>query len=74
MKARSRNHRFRGKTINITDSEYVSVASVIQHAIRMRRITMAVPHFSTLYHKPNDFQEKLLKIKCAFFIFFTTSF
>ena len=34
----SRNHSCRGKVVSITYSECVSVALVIQHAMRMRRI------------------------------------
>jgi len=70
MKARSRNQCFRGKKINITDSEYVSVASVIQHANDMLRITMALPHFSTLPHKSNNFQENVIENKMLFFFYF----
>jgi hypothetical protein len=40
IKARSRNHCCRGKAISITYSECVSVALVIQHARRMRRIIL----------------------------------
>jgi hypothetical protein len=36
IEARSRNHCCRGKAVNITYSERVSVALVIQHAKRMR--------------------------------------
>jgi len=45
----------------ITYSECISVASVIQDAMRMRRIILlsvispAVPYFSTLSHKQRDF-------------------
>ena len=37
--ARSRNHSCRGKATSITYPECVSVALIIQHAKRMRRIT-----------------------------------
>jgi hypothetical protein len=54
----------------------VCVASVIQHATRMRHIvtsfvaSMAPPDFSTLSHKRQDFREKkLLNIKYAFLFF-----
>jgi hypothetical protein len=38
IEARLCNHFYRGKAISITYSEYVSVALVIQHAMRMLRI------------------------------------
>ena len=51
----------------------VSVALVIQHAVRMRRIILlsvaclALPHFPTLSHTGHEFREKkILKIKCLF--------
>jgi hypothetical protein len=53
IEARSRNQCCRGKAISITYSEFVSVALVIQHAKRMRRIILssvacpALPNFST---------------------------
>ena len=52
--AHSHNRCHRGKTLNITYSERVLVALVIQHAMRMRRIILssvvcpAVPYFSIL--------------------------
>jgi hypothetical protein len=67
------NHCCRGKAISIAYCEFVSVALVIQHAKRMRRIILssvaclAVPYFSTLSHKRHDFRGKnLLNIKCVF--------
>ena len=52
IEARSRNHCCTGKAISITYCQCVSVALVIQHAKRMRRIILssvaclAVPYFS----------------------------
>jgi hypothetical protein len=57
MEVRSRNNCYRGKAISITYTECVSVALVIQHAKRMRRIILSpvacltVPYFSTLTRK-----------------------
>jgi hypothetical protein len=74
IEARSRNYCYHGEAISITYSECVSVALVIQHVKRMRRIILspvacpAVPYFSTLSHKRHDFQEKkkLFNMKCVF--------
>jgi hypothetical protein len=72
IEARSRNHCCRGKAISITYSEWVSVALVIQHAKRMRRIILssvacpALQNFSTLSHKRHDFRKKLLNTTCVF--------
>ena len=49
-------------------SECVSVALVIQHTKRMRRILLrwvaclVVPYFSTVPHKRQDFREKIWKV------------
>jgi hypothetical protein len=57
IEARSRNHCYRGKAITIAYSDCLSVALVIQHAKRMRRIMLSsvacldLPYFSTLSHK-----------------------
>ena len=54
------------------EKQYVSVALVIQHATRMRRIILsfvaypAVPYFATLPHKRNNFRKPLLNIKYEF--------
>jgi hypothetical protein len=72
---RSRNHCWRVKTTNITCYECVFVALVIQHEMRMRRITrilsavacLAVPYFPTLSHTSHEvWGKKLLNIKCVF--------
>jgi hypothetical protein len=50
----------------------VSVALVIQHAMRVRRFILpsvaclAALYLSTLYHKRHGLRLKLLSIKCAF--------
>jgi len=75
--ARSCNHCCRRKGINITYSECVCVcvASVIQHAMRMRQIILssvvcpAASHFATFSHKWHDFRENgktLLNIQNVF--------
>ena len=55
--ARSSYQFCRGKAVSITHSEHGSVASVIQHAVRMRCITLSsvanltLSHFTTLSRK-----------------------
>jgi hypothetical protein len=62
----------------LTYSECVSVALVIQHVKRMRRIILssvaclALPHFSTLSHKRLDFRENVIENKMCVLIFTTT--
>ena len=60
---RSRNDCYRTKATSITYSECVSVATVKQHATRMRLIIlssvgwMAVRYSATLPHKLLDFRQ-----------------
>jgi hypothetical protein len=75
IETRPHNLCCRGKAINITCFECVSVALLTRHdAMRIRRIILssvarpAVTYFSTLFHKWQDLKkkERLLYITCQF--------
>jgi hypothetical protein len=78
IEARFRNLCFRGKAINITHSESVSVALVIQHAKRMRRIILSsvarpsLLFFCILFHNRHDFRKIIMEHNVFWFstIFF----
>jgi hypothetical protein len=69
IEERSHFHCWRGKAVSITYCVCVSVALVICHAKRVRRImlssvaSLALPYFSTLCNKRYDFRNKLLNVK-----------
>jgi hypothetical protein len=73
-------HCCSGKATNITHSDCVSVALIIQHERRMRRIILprvaclTQSHFSTLSHNLYDFWEILVEEKIFVLIFSTTSY
>jgi len=77
IEKRSRNHCYRGKTISITYSELMSIASVMQRAKRMRRIILSsvacpsLAYYSTFSHKRHDFREKVIEHKIGGLIFCT---
>jgi hypothetical protein len=62
-----RNHFCRGKAINITYSECMPVALVIQHEKRMSLLSsmvcLAQPYFFTSCHKMCDFRENVIECK-----------
>jgi hypothetical protein len=74
---RSRYQCCRGKAISITYSEYVSVALVIQHAKRMRRvIVLCCLTGSTIFHdliNGTIFEKKFFEHKMCVLMFPTTS-
>ena len=77
IEARSCNHCCSGKAVSTIYTVSVSVASLIQHAKRMRPITLScglsgcVPCFSILSHKRHDFlkKKKIIEHKMCVLIF-----
>jgi hypothetical protein len=80
IEARSRNHYYCVKAINVEYSECVPVAKVIQHEMRVRRIVLSVlcdlsgctTFFSTWFHKLQDVRGKVTEGKMCVLIFSTT--
>ena len=76
-RAHSCNHCCSRKGISITYSGCMFVALVIQRAKRMRRIVLsfvvcvALPHFSTLSHKRNNYRKNVIERTVCVLIFFT---
>jgi hypothetical protein len=74
IEVRSRNNFYRGRTLSTTYSECVSVALVMQHAKRTRRILLsyvacvAVQYFSTLFSIRHDFRKTFSELKFLVFI------
>jgi hypothetical protein len=64
IEARSPDHCCQWKTVSLTFFECMSVALLIRHAKRMRRVMLSsedcltLLYISTLYHKRHDFREK----------------
>jgi hypothetical protein len=77
IEARSLNHCFRGKSINIIYSECVSVALVIQYSMRKRLIFIcglsgSNIFFPTLSHTRHGFQKQSYWIWNVCFVLSTT--
>jgi hypothetical protein len=78
VKARSRNQYCRKKAILRTYYECVTVALVMQHAQRMRHITLspvsclAVSHFSTYFINGTIFSNQVIEYKISVSICCTT--
>jgi hypothetical protein len=70
---RSHNHYCRRKAINVTYSECVYLALIIQYAVLMGRITLsslaclADLYCCTLSHKRYNFREKVIESKICVF-------
>jgi hypothetical protein len=74
--ARSHNHFRRRKAEIITYSQCVSVALVIQHAMRMRRVILSSVVRVTVPYLMNGniFGEKMIKHEMCVLVFSTTLF
>jgi hypothetical protein len=70
--------KYESESIRPKYSECVSAALAIHHAKRMRRIILspaaclALPYFSPLSHKRQDFREKVIEHKMSVLGFSTT--
>ena len=75
IEARSRNHCCRGKSMSILYSECVFVASVTQHAKRMRHsmlpfaTCLTLPYFFHIISQWHSFREKSNERKMCVLIF-----
>jgi len=63
--------------MSVTNSEFVFVGLVIQHAMRMRHVILstlprlAVPHFSIFSYKRHIIREKVIEREMCVLIFCT---